>query len=73
MSSLIEAVKVVKDPVLPRDDDEEQEPEVDRLMYEAAALRARIDAAGRPVTMRTGLERFMCSPELARFIAATRI
>jgi hypothetical protein len=59
MNSLPTAVKVVKDPVLPRDDDEEQEPEVDR--------------AGRPVTMRTGLERFMCSPELARFIAATRI
>ncbi len=66
MDSLLEAVKVVKTPTLPRDDEEDCGCPADLRM-------AAVDNSRRPVTPRTGLADFMCSIELARFIAATRI
>lgn len=67
MDSLLEAVKVVKTPTLPRDDEEDCGCPADLRM-------AAVDDSRRPVTIRSGgLERFMCSPELAHLIAATRI
>ena len=69
MSNLPQSVRTVKTPVFPRPlpgEDEEKMCAVDAAVFASATDR-------RPVNPRRGLERFMCSIELARFIASWRI
>ena len=69
MFSLPQSVRTVKTPVFPQPlpgDDDEQMCAADAAVFASATDR-------RPVHPRTNLESFVCSPELARFIAAWRI
>jgi hypothetical protein len=78
MTTLPECVRTVKSPKLPKPEEEdrlealEEQAEVDWLA-ESRLMRMGVSEFDPPVTMRTGVEAFMCSPELAAFIAARRI
>ena len=56
MDSLLEAVKVVKTPTLPRDDEEDCGCPADLRL-------AALDRSRRPVTIRSGVDGYLISPE----------
>jgi hypothetical protein len=76
MTTLLQAVRTVKSPTLPRDDEDAKLREAwdpDGYFTEVDAAVLASAKPDRPVNMRSGVDAFLCSPELARFIAARRI
>jgi hypothetical protein len=66
MTTVLTAVRTVKTPTLPRDDEDVDLAAADAAVFASAENR-------RPVNMRSGVDAFRCSPELARLIASGRI